>query len=207
MKRGLRRKGFKNALVNTALQPIPQRYICRMKYAETFLLSSIASGYRFNLNSIFDPNRTGIGHQPYGHDTFVTLYNRYRVIACSYIITAYNASDAIRLCALPANEEVVVSNCSEAIENPRAKFITQFPGGNTNKLKGKISIANLMGRTKAQYMADDRFQATFGSSPVELAVLNIVHGNMLDAFPTGTNVHIQLTYVVECFDYKALGPS
>jgi len=65
--------------VNKALQPIPQRYIATMKYSQTFLLSDVSPGWTFNLNSIFDPDRTGTGHQPYGHDTFQTLYNRYRV--------------------------------------------------------------------------------------------------------------------------------
>ena len=96
-----------------------------MKYSETFQLNSLQGFCRLNLNSIFDPNRTGTGHQPYAHDTFQALYNRYRVISTSWVITVYNASTPIRLACQPANEEVSPSSVSEACENPRTKFIIQ----------------------------------------------------------------------------------
>lgn len=200
-------KGRKTVVVNRALQPIPQRYICKMKYSQTFTLNNTtATGYRFNLNSIYDPDRSGVGHQPYGHDTLQTLYNRYRVVSCSYVITAYS-SVAVRVAAHPANEEVTYSNVSEAVEQPRTKFILQFPGSQVAKLKGKIYLPSLVGRTKSQYMADDRFQAQFGSSPSENAILNILHGTMTDGFPATTECTIEMMFHVECFDAKTLSQS
>jgi len=206
-KRWLKRRGVKRVLYNTALQPIPQRYIASMKYSETFALGSITSGFRLNLNSIFDPNRSGTGHQPYGHDTFATLYNRYRVIACSWVISVYNASSPIRLAAQPANEELSPVSVSEVCENPRTKFIIQYPGGNTNLLKGKISIPSLVGRTKQQYMADDRYQATFGSNPLEAAILNVFTANTNDIAQDNTICTVTLRYKVEMFDVKHLSQS
>lgn len=87
MRKYRKRAANRKLVVNSALQPIPQRYITKMKYSEQ--VSTDAAGrYMFNLNSIFDPNRTGTltGHQPYGFDTLATLYNRYRVISCGYRI-------------------------------------------------------------------------------------------------------------------------
>ena len=193
--------------MNKALQPIPQRYIATMKYSQTFLLSDVSPGWTFNLNSIFDPDRTGTGHQPYGHDTFQTLYNRYRVISCNWVITGYNASNAIRLVAQPANEVLTAGSVSEVCENPRSKWILQSPQSPVMKLKGKINLPSLVGRNTAQYMADDRYQAQFGASPVELAILNIYHANMADAGVVGTQCTITLTYKVEMFDVKHLGQS
>lgn len=193
--------------VNRALQPIAQRYVCQMKYSDVATLS-VTNGYnyRFNLNSIFDPNRTGTGFQPYSHDTLQTLYNRYRVIKCSYVITGYSGTTAIRVVALPANEEVSVSSLSDAVTHPRSKFIIQYPGGNTNKLKGSVHLPSLVGRSKAQYMADDRYQAQFGASPAELAVLNIFGGGV-DNGGTDIQITIQMTYTVEVFDVKNLTQS
>lgn len=175
-----------------------------MKYSETFQLNSLQGFCRLNLNSIFDPNRTGTGHQPYAHDTFQALYNRYRVISTSWVITVYNASAPIRLACQPANEELAPSSVSEACENPRTKFIIQYPGGNTNMLKGKISIPSLVGRTKSQYMADDRYQAQFGASPNELAILNVFTANLNDTAVNDTQVTVTLKYKVEMFDIKPL---
>lgn len=191
----------------SALQPIPARQIVKMKYAETFTTNvSNAYNYNYNLNSIFDPNRTGVGHQPYGHDQLATLYNRYRVISCSYVINAYSGGYPVRFGALPANEVKTVGTVAELIENPRAQYRIQIPSGNTQFLTGKVYLPALMGRTKTQYMADDRYQAIFGASPAELAILNMSALTMTDV---GTDVNFQITleYTVECFDPNPLGQS
>jgi len=196
----------KTVNVNRALQPIAQRYICKMKYSETFNAAAISPYVRLNLNSIFDPNRSGIGHQPYSHDTMATLYNRYRVISCSYVVRALSSTDALRFGALPANEAISWTTMSEFVENPRAKFRHTYPAGKQEVLRGNVYLPSLVGRTKAQYMADDRYQATMGSDPSELAILNIFGQNFVDG-----NVQIfytvELTYTVELFDVKNLSQS
>lgn len=193
-------------VVNRALHPIPQRFITKMKYSE--ILTTDSNGqFRLNLNSIFDPNRSGIGHQPYGHDTFATMYNRYRVISCSYRVIANKNNDTLQVCALPANEPILYLTGAEYKENPRCRYKTQAPGGEVQHVAGKQYIPSLTGRTKAQYMADDRYQAIFGASPLELAVLNIGVFTGSDAPAATVPVNIELVYVVELFDAKLLAQS
>lgn len=206
------KRKYTTKLVNTALQPIPQRYITKMKYCETYtpINSTGQTIWRVNLNSIFDPNRTGIGHQPYGHDTFATLYNRYRVIACNFVISAFSGNGStIQLAAIPANEEFIAASISEYRENPRCRFMVQTPGSVMRVMKGKVNLPSLTGRTVQQYMADDRYQAQFGASPSELMVLNINSQQFDESLLTATAVTYQLTleYVVELFDPKNLGQS
>lgn len=193
--------------VLSGLNPIPARQIVKMKYADNINTAvGTAFNYKFNLNSIFDPNFTGTGHQPYGHDQLQALYNRYRVISCSYVITAYSGATGICYGVMPANEAVTFTTLAELRENPRARFITQYPGGSTTMLKGKVYIPSLVGRNKSQYMADDRYQAIFGASPQEQAVLNVTG---LDLAEVGVSVNwtITLEYTVEVFDVKPLGQS
>lgn len=196
----------KTVNVNRALQPIPQRYICKMKYSESITTTALSPFVRMNLNSIFDPNRTGIGHQPYGHDTMLTLYNRYRVIACSWVIRGYNPTYAIRYGALAANEELS-PGMSELVENPRGKFRFAVPNGTGQTLRGKVYLPSLVGRTKAQYMAEHNYQAQMGSSPTELAILNITGADINDTVRDGNIYAIELTYTVEFFDVKNLAQS
>lgn len=197
----------KTVNVNRALQPIPQRYICKMKYAETIVTSALGE-YRMNLNSIFDPNRSGVGHQPYGHDTLQTLYNRYRVISCGYRIQAVQTSTGapIQLGVLPSNEQLTFTTISELKENPRAKYVTVSPGAPAVYLSGKVYLPSLVGRNKAQYMADDRYQAEYGASPVENAILNIKSQTIGDVDSSFT-CNVLLEYTVESFDVKNLGQS
>lgn len=201
------------AVVNRALHPIPQRYITKMKYSEQ--VSTDAQGrYMFNLNSIFDPSRTGVltGHQPYGFDTLATLYNRYRVISCGYRIQCNwsgntSSLQPVLVGAMPANEELTILSMAELRENPRAKYISQSSGGDTKTLSGSCYIPSLVGRNKAQYMADDRYQAAVNASPQELAVLNIfTAGSGLDS-TSSVAIQVLLEYTVEFFDIKHLAQS
>lgn len=193
-------------LVNNALQPIPQRFLVKMKYAEDVYTN--ASGlYTFNLNSVFDPNRTGGGHQPYGYDQFATLYNRYRVVSCSWRVTAPSSVGTIQLGTIASNEPIVFGSFSELKENPRAKYVIQHVGGNVQTCKSRIYIPSLVGRTKAQYMADDRYQATVLTDPAELAVLNIMAANNGGVGQNGQVVNVLLEYTVEFFDVKPLAQS
>jgi len=194
--------------VNRSLQPIPQRTIVKMKYSD-LITTNAGSGMAYvNLNSLFDPNRTGVGHQPYGFDTFATLYNRYRVISCGWrlhVVKGY--SDApTTLAVQPANEELLPTTMSEIRENPRTKYIIAQPGGGIVFCSGKSYIPSLVGRTRAQYMADDRYQALVTANPQELAILNMATASGADTF-VQTTINVLLEFSVEFFDVKHLSQS
>jgi len=199
-----KRKSQRTTLVNTALRPVAPRFITSHKYAEAVTVSTVGMGtYKWNLNSLYDPNRTGGGHQPYGYDQLATLYNRYRVISCSYVISCISDDYNIAFAALPSNEDLsLINSVSEARENPRCKYAVQNPGGTMKVLKGKVYLPALTGRSKAQYMADDRYQAQKGNSPDEIMVLNCFAQGLND--DGGSNVagtwNILLKYTVEWFD-------
>lgn len=200
----------KTVLVNRALNPISQRYIVKMKYSEVVTTDILAGTYAINLNSVFDPNRTGIGHQPYSFDTMASLYNRYRVISCGYRLhaTPVLGNQPIILTAIPANQVLVTSTASEIRENPRAKYVVQNFGAPAQTLRNKCYIPSLVGRSKAQYMADDRYQALVTANPAEEAILNIGTFNPQTDLALGnTPVQVLLEYTVEFFDIKSLGQS
>lgn len=210
-KKMIRRKQARRPqmLVNRALHPIPQRFITKLKYSEVVTTGATFGNYEMNLNSIYDPNRTGIGHQPYGFDQLAILYNRYRVISCGYRLQCGLGSTTIpiTMTALPANLVVTTGTASEVRENPRAKYILQQPGGGNLTLSNKTYIPSLVGRSKAQYMADDRYQSEVNGNPNELAVLNIQTFNTSDAPVGGVQVQVLMEFVVEWFDIKSLAQS
>lgn len=201
------KKYSRTTLVNRSIQPIAPRYIAKHKYADTFQLTTAGGGlYRFNLNSMFDPNRTGVGHQPYGRDQLATLYNRYRVFKVSYALSFYNSSTSCKVAVCPANIEMGAATTSEFMENPQSKWAIQLPGGSQKVIKGTIDLAKLTGRSKAQYLADDRYQSEVGTSPAELLILNILGGTIIDA---GTTIDccINMTFHCEWFDRQSLSQS
>ena len=72
--------------------PFPPTYNCKMHYVETVTLTTdtagvFGAGTTFRLNSLYDPNLTGTGHQPYGYDQMAALYKRYIVSGVKVHIT------------------------------------------------------------------------------------------------------------------------
>jgi len=55
-----------------------------LRYCDTIDFNASATTgaiQNFRANSIYDPDQTGTGHQPYGYDTLETLWNHYTVLA------------------------------------------------------------------------------------------------------------------------------
>lgn len=65
---------------------IPKTLNTKLSYCSSFTLtcaaSSAMSQYRFRLNSIYDPDLTGTGTQPYMRDQIMPLYQYYLVYGC-----------------------------------------------------------------------------------------------------------------------------
>jgi len=70
----------------------PDRLITILKYSEsyTFNGSAAPAAQQWTVNSAFDPNNTGVGHQPSFYDTFSAIYARYFVRAFKVDISVNN---------------------------------------------------------------------------------------------------------------------
>lgn len=201
-----RRKRFARkrptTLVNRALHPIPARFITKHKYCEA-INTDAGGGYIMNLNSLYDPNRTGTGHQPYGFDNLALLYNRYRVISCRWVLTSPNTAQVRQLGSVPSNDSGMTFPIFSTLkEQSRAQFVTHVPGAPAPLIKGSCYLPALMGRTKAQYMADDQYASVVTGSPAELALLYIQTATASDAYDPTATVQVTLEYTVEWFDVK-----
>lgn len=72
--------------MNQLGDPFPLIWKRTLTYAQLHTLTAGASGLFgteqiYRLSSLFDPDLTGTGHQPYGFDSFAALYYRYKVDA------------------------------------------------------------------------------------------------------------------------------
>jgi len=84
------------------LNGFPDKYVCRLKYAELITLDATALGsaaptyHSFRANSLFDPNYTSVGHQPRGFDELASLYDHYTVIGSKCTVHFENDVDHLQ---------------------------------------------------------------------------------------------------------------
>lgn len=190
--------------------PIPASVITKLRYTDYVISSGATLGHVWNINSIYDPDRTGIGHQPYGHDTYETLYNRYRVISFSYDITFTNLNTANNSAYLASiylsNTGSAASSHSLIIESPNVQ--TKVVQGQT-RFKGTIYPNKVTGVELAKYKSDDLYAGVFGASPPEIITLQTLHSQLSYAVTPANTVttNVVFVYEVEMFDPKELSQS
>jgi hypothetical protein len=188
---------------------VPQSIVVELPYSEFLSRTpgAFSDDYQFNLNSIFDPNRTGTGHQPLGHDQWAGFYNRYRVLRVRVLADFMNNDAAYGYAAIFPSNDLTTPTFLEYAEQPLVKTgAWSYPTGGHPiiTLGAQWNLWNVVGLTRAQYTGDGtQYSAAFGSSPNETIV---VHCYAVRA--DGTNLsyvlRVQMHYVVELFDRKQL---
>jgi len=73
-------------------KPFGNTRIARLTYCDNFTLdpgANSTAGKLFRANGLYDPDATvGLGHQPYGFDQLMAVYNRYVVLGSKITVTA-----------------------------------------------------------------------------------------------------------------------
>lgn len=68
----------------------PNSIITKLRYCDTIQLTSTLGSIAtnvFNANSIFDPDATGVGHQPLYRDQYAAIYDQYTVLGSKITVT------------------------------------------------------------------------------------------------------------------------
>jgi len=193
--------------------PVAQRTFAWLTYVSYGTLNTGAVGAPasqiWNMNSIHDPDRTGAGHQPYGHDTYSTLYNRYRVHKIAWTIQCSSyGTNSTNVTVVPLNNVTTTDDVlavEQAGGSARTKILHQS-GDSNHTFMGAVDLAQLNGTSRTEYNADDRFESTFGSSPTELMGLYIFASNGAST-ASGIQYFVKLQYYTELFDPIPLAQS
>lgn len=73
----------------------PRSLKVKLRYVQTFTLNPVAGGIAvqaFRANSLYDPDQTGVGHQPSNYDRLTDIYDRYTVLGSKCTVKPVQAS-------------------------------------------------------------------------------------------------------------------
>lgn len=202
----------KRALVSvsaTQIAVVPDRMTVRMKYVTYVDLDTSSTGRKsniFRLNSIYDPDQTGGGGQPTGHDQWAYFYSKYRVHQCTVKAYCVAATVAHTIAVGPTNSTASSTYIGDRAEDPRALTGMANSGGPEKNFNQTFDMRALFGVSK-ELFGQDEYGAAFSTNPASTYYYEIVAFNMLGMSTGHVYATIELEYIVELYERNDLAPS
>lgn len=153
--------------------------------------------YTFAANGLFDPDITGIGGQPYGFDTLMTLYNHYTVVGAKIRVYCINPASACAVGVKLSDGPTVPSSVSQLMEQPgyKKRMITHADQETRTGISHTYSTYKFFRRSRVNIMADDSLKGSSAANPPELAYFNVVLAPLVSGTDlTSTWLHVTVDY-------------
>lgn len=218
------RSGFRQT-IPTRLPGFPSNKIVKMRYTDGFSIAQNTSTnvvrHVFSLSSIYDPDQSGAGHQPIGHDQWGQFYNHYCVLGAK--ITAVDCLKDFNSNTEPFGLTVKIDDdgttgttnysIPELVERASAGQYAVSSG--TLAASEPVSAVNFYSTKKFFNIADvkdnlTRLGAGFGSSPGEQAFGVVCIGTWDGSNFSTTNTHslmVTIDYIVMLSEPKDIAAS
>lgn len=199
-------------------------YTTRLKYCQTFLLQTQASPLAtfgteqsIRLNSLFDPDFSLGGHQPYGYDQLTPFYGRYVVTrALVEILVSDPSSDGIVLGMQVKSATSVHTVANSTIDevSERQACVTKWINDSGSQLVSytmDLPIYQILGFSNQQQLLADRFNcgASTSGNPnsTRSAFLSIALANARGNNLQTANVQVRISFDCQFYERLTLGQS
>lgn len=192
----------------------PTHMYQKVKYfslRQVSLAASTLEQRQWSLNSLFDPDVSGVGGQPYYHDQFSTMFQRYRVYGCKVTVKynyGLNSSSGYSptIAIVPwTGATPSWSTIDTALNVKGAVWGMMNLYQKPQTFKKYYNIAHLFGVPKKEVADDDAYQALVTASPSKQAYLYVMINNNDGTNALVVSIAIQLTYY--CKYYQNVEPS
>lgn len=198
-------------MTSNSLLGVPQRRRVKMRYIEEISIQSSLSpvAYYFRANSLYDPNLTGVGHQPMYYDQWTQWYSRYVVknvtakIRPIQILSASvnNSYYGLLVNTSSASLASTFTTTAALLESPwtrdwaivgNANVTGGLNGMNVHMLSAKLNLTQFFGVTNLEDGGD--YSATTTTNPAELAYIAVFMSPMLSTATVTSSFIIELEY-------------
>ena len=197
--------------------PLPTKFHALFRYSEPYLKipnpsTTFLGTYIFSVNGIYDPDITGVGHQPSGFDQLMTMYDHFVVIGAKITVTFVNndPNDPV-LVGIDVRDSVNAESDSRVIiESGTAKYANlsaKNNGENQVTMEYRINPNRFLGRSKP--LADPSLKGGASGNPIEQCYFHIFSGNLDDqaTLAAATTANVVIEYQTMLIEPKPVGLS
>jgi len=181
-----------------------------LKYVEALQLNPGVAGvpatYVFSANGLFDPNITGIGHQPRGFDEIKPLFDHYLVKSSTIKVTFLQGGSQIvsHVCGVMLQDDATAeSNMIEAMEGRTNSYGALSINGGPLTCNLSFNSSSFFNRAKGQ---KDLLGAA-GSNPADQAYFVIFTQPTYAVDSNACDVVVEINYLVEWSEPNNLAAS
>lgn len=201
------------------IAPFPRRKSVVFRYAIPLFMDTLSAGVSalqlVNLNSLYDPDATAVGHQPLYYDQLLSStgpYTRYVVTRTDVDVTINNRVNVQAYFAFYAQAGTVDSpSLIGLMEKPYTKgcLIGDATGAGCQKrLRASFHTHKVMGVPKRRVLDDDAFSGTWNTNPSLLVNLNcVLYGMPGETAAEKAMVVINLEMHAELYSLSAIATS
>ena len=216
------RRGRKNrGLMNLSLQVVPKVAYKKLRYADNMALEIInaySDQEKFSLNGLYDPDQALGGHQPYGFDQMMTLYNKYCVLGAkvNVLLRPGSTSNTYAMNVYAEMSELTSIQYTNSIgwEKPGVKIATfNSSASNVYNPSRRLSFwfsAKKFFRAKNRndLISNEDYKGSASNNPATEAYLYLTYqGQQIQQTTAKLAVDIVIDYIVAFTDPKQLAQS
>lgn len=175
----------------------PTKLNAKLRYVDTFALNAVAGGLstqQIRCNGMYDPDHSGLGHQPMYYDQLLALYDHYTVLRSRIKLTIFNFTTEPSRVNIYLNDDATVTptDMNSRMEQSSARNIIVSKEGGPVVLYLSWDAYKTFG---GSILGNDNLQGTSGADPVELSLYTITAQNT--ALTSATSVGIQAEIVFD----------
>lgn len=188
---------------------MPSRLSTQLVYFEQVNMpSAITSDYVFKANGMYDPNLTGVGHQPRGFDEIMALYDHFYVTAASIRVAFTNTATAVGdegVVSISASDgSGTASTLTDALESNTVVWsVVGVSGQSKQKI---LSLGPLTTRQQVSITDESSLKGSSSADPSELWFYHLV-AHRHDGGTVSMVADVQITYFVTFLEPKMPGQS
>lgn len=128
---------------NLPISGFSKSHMVKLRYSTEILLNPAVGGvpvyHVFRANGIFDPDFTGVGHQPRGFDEWMAVYQHYTVVGSKCTMRWLPSSATSKV---PSAYGVAVTDTTTFPHTSLSDVIESVEGGQTWRSAGGIGMAS-----------------------------------------------------------------
>lgn len=201
-----RRRTKRLGKIVRSVDPIPRKFLTTLRYVDRVVLNAglgTVANHLFRCASIFDPDETGVGHQPMGRDEIAQLYTKYLVVGAKirveFVPTNVGPTTNNGICGIRVHTgSNIVSSQADMLETRQVKWRTY---GNTTSTNSVILNASYNPKrlfSVKDVVDDPDFGALLGSSPVRNPTFQIF------SVPVDASVDNATVVAIVTIDYNVM---